>query len=162
MPKTKFESIVFTLIMVFCMVYCMTTFTISVNAGGFDYPILGEAIREMWLEYVIVFCLAYFIIAHAAQKLAFRFVTPGVDKPIFVIVSIQCMTVCLMVPTITLIATFIHNGFTGKWLVQWISLIATCFPMALCLQLFLVGPFVRFIFRSIFRRGEAVAVNTVN
>lgn len=33
MPKTKLESVVFRLIMVFCMVFCMTCYTIAMKMG---------------------------------------------------------------------------------------------------------------------------------
>lgn len=55
MPKTKFQSIVFTATMVFCMVFCMTVYTIAMKFGGLSYTVFGLAIREMWMEYVIVF-----------------------------------------------------------------------------------------------------------
>ena len=155
MPKTKFQSIVFTAIMVFCMVFCMTVYTIALKFGGLSYQVFGLAIREMWVEYVVVYLLIFFVITRTAQKLAFRIVTPGVDKPIFIILSIQCFTVCLIVPCITLFATFFHNGFTGDWFPQWIQLAATCFPAALCLQVFFVGPFVRLVFRNLFRKQLA-------
>ena len=101
MPKTKFQSIVFTAIMVFCMVFCMTVYTIALKFGGLSYQVFGLAICEMWVEYVVVYLLIFFVITRTAQKLAFRIVTPGVDKPIFIILSIQCFTVCLIVPCIT-------------------------------------------------------------
>lgn len=152
MPKTKVQSVVFTMMMVFCMVFCMTCYTIALKFRGLSYQVFYLAIREMWVEYVIVFLLIFFAITKIAKKLAFRILTPGIDKPIFVTVAIQCFTVCLIVPTITLFATFFHNGFTTDWLVQWIQLAFLCFPAALCLQIFLVGPFVRLIFRTIFRK----------
>lgn len=152
MPKTKFQSIVFTAIMVFCMVYCMTVYTIAMKFGGLSYTVFVLAIQEMWVEYVIVYLFIFFAITKLAQKLAFRIVTPGVDKPIFLILSIQCFTVCLIVPCITLFATFFHNGFIANWFCQWIQLACQCFPMALCLQVFFVGPFVRLIFRTIFKK----------
>lgn len=155
MPKTKFQSAVFTAIMVFCMVYCMTVYTVSLNAGGLSYGVLAAAIKEMWIEYVVVYLLIFFVITRLAQKLAFRIVTPGVDKPIFVILSIQCFTVCLIVPCITLFATFLHNGFTSVWFTQWIELAVKCFPAALCLQIFFIGPLVRLIFRTIFKKQLA-------
>lgn len=65
---------------------------------------------------------------------------------IMVFFMVFCMTVCLMVPTITLIVTFIHNGFNANWFTSWITTAVKCFPMALCLQLFFVGPLVRHIF----------------
>lgn len=152
MPKTKFQSVVFTLLMVFCMVFCMTVYTIARKLGGLSYSVFALAIREMWTEYVVVFLLIFFVITGTAQKLAFRIVTPGKDKPIFIILSIQCFTVCLIVPAITLFATFFHNGFTENWFTQWIELAFYCFPVALCLQVFFVGPFVRLIFRHIFKQ----------
>lgn len=39
MPKTKLQSLVFTLMMVFCMVYLMTVYTISDKSGGLSMPI---------------------------------------------------------------------------------------------------------------------------
>ena len=132
MPKTKFQSIIFTAIMVFCMVYCMTVYTIAMNLGELSYQIFSMAIQEMWVEYIVVYLLIFFVITNLAKKLAFRIVTPGKDKPIFIILSIQCFTVCLIVPSITLFATFYHNGFTLNWFPQWIQLAACCFPVALC------------------------------
>ncbi len=151
MPKTKFQSVVFTCLMAFCMVYCMTVYTVALKFGVIEYRVFLIAIKEMWLEYIIVFCLIFFIITNTAKKLAFRIVDPSKDKPIFITLVIQCMTVCQIVPVITLIATFIHNGFTAKWFTSWIELAVACFPMALCLQVFYIGPLVRFIFRNLFR-----------
>ena len=150
MPKTKFQSIIFTAIMVFCMVYCMTLYTISLNMGGLRYLCFGLALKEMWVEYVIVYLLAFFVTSNLAKKLAFRIVTPGKDKPIFIILSIQSFTVCLMVPMITLFATFFHNGPIADWFPVWIQLACQCFPVAFCLQIFFVGPFVRLVFRTFF------------
>ena len=151
MPKTKFQSVVFTAMMVFCMVFCMTTYTIALKFGELSYQVFALAIKEMWVEYVIVFLLIFFAITKLAQKLAFRIVTPEIDNPIFIILAIQCFTVCLIVPSITLFATFYHNGFTSGWFPQWIQLAACCFPAALCLQVFLIGPLVRLLFRTIFQ-----------
>lgn len=155
MPKTKFQGVVFTAIMVFFMVFCMTVYTISLNAGELSYQTFAIALKEMWVEYIIVFILNFFVISKVAQKLAFHITTPGQDKPIFIILAIQVFTVCLTVPTITLIATFIHNGFTSDWFIIWIQLAIMCFPMAFCLQIFFIGPLVRWIFRTIFAKQLA-------
>ena len=122
MPKTKFQSIIFTALMVFCMVFCMTVYTISLNSGVFDFQTFSLAIREMWLEYIVVFCLIFFLITNTSKKLAFRIIQPNCLPPIFTILSIQCFTVCQIVPVITLFATFVHNGITPDWFFQWIKL----------------------------------------
>ena len=151
MPKTRFQSIVFTAIMVFFMVYCMTVYTISMKFGGLTYKVFALAIQEMWVEYVVVYLMIFFVITRVAQRLALRIITPGIDKPIFMILAVQSFTVSMIVPSITLFAIFFHNGFTANWFPQWIQLACQCFPVALCLQVFLVGPLVRLIFRTIFQ-----------
>ena len=151
MPKTKFQSVIFTALMAFCMVYCMTVYTITLNYGTLSYQIFLMAIKEMWLEYIVVFCLIFFLITNTAKRLAFSIINPECTQPIYIILAIQCLTVCQIVPVITLFATLIHNGISGGWFCQWIQLAVICFPMALCLQIFFVGPLVRLIFRNIFK-----------
>ena len=155
MPKTVFQSVVFSAIMAFCMVFCMSVYTISMNMGGLSYPVFGMAISEMWLEFVVVIVIVMGFVSKAAQKLALRILTPGEQKPIFFILAIQYFTVCIMVPCMTLFATFVHNGASYDWFTNWIELACKCFPMALCLQIFFVGPFVRWVFRTIFRMKRA-------
>lgn len=151
MPKTKFQSIIFTGLMVFVMVYCMTVYTISLKSGALNYYVFYLAVKEMWLEYLVVFCLIFFVITNIANKLTFRIIHAGSLPPIFTILAIQCFTVCQIVPVITLFATLVHNGITQNWFCQWLQLAVICFPMALCTQIFFAGPFVRFIFRKIFK-----------
>ena len=152
MPKTKFQSFIFTIIMVFCMVFCMTSYTIAIKMHGLSYQVFALAIREMWIEYVIVFCLIFFFITKNAQRLTFRILSPEQVPPIFIIISIQTFTVAQIVPSITLIVTFLHNGFTVDWFCQWIQTAVMCFPMAFFLQIIAVGPFVRMFFRNIFKK----------
>ena len=44
MPKTKFQSVIFTALMAFCMVYCMTVYTITLNYGALSYQIFSMAL----------------------------------------------------------------------------------------------------------------------
>ena len=152
MPKTKFQSVVFTLMMVFCMVYCMTVYTIALGTGSLEYGTFALAIREMWPEFVILFVLMFFLITPAARKLTGKYIAPYVKAPLAVTVATQSFTVAITVPVITLIATFLHNGFTGAWFVQWLTTAAQCWPAAYILQVCIVGPFVRFVFRTLFSR----------
>lgn len=151
MPKTKFQSFIFTLIMVFCMVYCMTLYTISLQNGGFENQFFILALKEMWIEYIIVFVLIFFAITKIAQNLTFSLFSPEKDKPIFIVLSMQSFTVAFIVPVITLIATFLHNGLSENWISQWFQTAILCFPMAFFLQIFFIGPLVRKIFRLLFR-----------
>ena len=109
----RLHCIVFTALMVFCMVYCMTIYAIARKLGGLSGPVFLLAIREMWAEYLLVFLLIFFCITHLVQKLALRIIPPGALPPIFFTLAIQCFTVCLIVPCVTLFATFYHSGFTA-------------------------------------------------
>ncbi len=153
MPKTKFEAVVFTAIMDFCMVFCMTLYAIADKMGGLQYSTFLIAIREMWIEYVIGFILIFFVISRLAMYLAKKTVG-DVRHPLVMTLAIQCFTVCFAVPSITLIVTFLQNGIYANWFVDWITMAVKCFPMALCLQIFFIGPFVRKIFSLIFRREK--------
>ena len=156
MPKTKFQSFIFTLIMVFGMVYCMTLYNIAINCGQLMYDMFILAFKEMWIEYAVVFILIFFFITNSARKLSVKILQLNESMPILSILTTQALTVCHIVPLITLFSTFFHNDFTTEWFVQWIQLLVVCFPMALCLQIFLIGPLVRKIFRTIFRKQLAV------
>lgn len=152
MPKTKFESIIFSLMMVFCMVYCMTVYTISLETGGLSSGAFLGAIQDMWVEYVIVFTLISLFVTKTALKTAGRLVSPEKRGSFRMTLTIQTLTVLMMVPMITLCATFLHHGFSADWFSQWIRTAAVCYPAAYFLQVFLIGPFVRFLFRTIFRK----------
>ena len=97
-------------------------------------------------------CINLFVIIEATKKLRFRIIRPGADKSIFVILAMQSFTVCLIVPVITLFATFFHNRFTSEWFSQWLQTAILCFPMAFFTQVFCMGAFVRLIFRTIFKK----------
>lgn len=153
MPKTTFQRIVFSLMMVFVMVYCMTVYTIAMAGGQLTYAVFSAAIHEMWIEYIIVFCLIFFFITRLAMKMAARMVDPAESGRGLVTLSIQSCTVMCIVPAITLIVTLLHHGFTGAWFTQWITTLVICFPMAFFLQIFFAGPLVRFLFRRLFPSG---------
>ena len=113
MPRTKFQNVVFTAIMAFFMVFGMTVYSITVQTGELTYGTLIAAITEMWIEYVIVFLIVLLFMSKLAAKIAFRFMDPHTDKPMFITLAIQTCMVMLMVPIMTLIVNFIHTGFTG-------------------------------------------------
>lgn len=147
MPETKVQSVIFTAMMAFCMVFCMSSYAIAREQGALSAAVLGTVIHEMWIEYAIAFFLVLIIMSRLAMKLAFRFVTPGKDHPMLVTLAIQCMNVCLMAPSMTLVVTFLHHGLIAGWFFMWIQSAAQAIPAALILQVFFVGPLVRNTFR---------------
>ena len=152
MPKTKFQNIIFTLLMAFVMVYAMVCYNIAWNVGGMQNRIFVMALEEMVIMWPVAFLLEFFVVEHLSQKLAFRLVTPGRDKPIFILLAISSMIVCLMCPIMSLIATILFKNPGSELIAVWLQTAAVNFPMALCWQIFFAGPLVRLIFRTIFRK----------
>ena len=148
MPKTKGESIFFTAITAWMMVYVMTLYNTVLAMGSFTNSVFLIALKEMWIEYVIIALLAYFVSSHLAKMCAFRIVQPG-DRPIFIIFAIQIFTVIWQVAFASVIGVYHGYGFTGNFLPDYLVTYCKNFLMALPLQLIIVGPLARFIFRTV-------------
>ena len=148
MPETKGESIFFTAITAWMMVYVMTLYNTVLAMRSFTNNVFLIALKEMWIEYVIIALLAYFVSSHLAKMCAFRIVQPG-DRPIFIIFAIQIFTVIWQVAFASVIGVYHGYGFTGNFLPDYLVTYCKNFLMALPLQLIIVGPLARFIFRTV-------------
>ena len=151
MPKTKLQNVVFTLMMAFAMVYGMICYNIALNRGGMTYEVFLLAFHELIIMWPVAVILELFVVEKLSQKLAFRIVNPAEDKPIFVLLAICSMIVCLMCPMMSFVATLLFKAPGKEIIAVWLETTVLNFPMALCLQIFFAGPFVRLIFRSIFK-----------
>ena len=153
MPQTKFQGFIFTLMTVILMAYFMIVYSIAINSPvGLVNNTFLEAIKEFPLEVIIVFICAYFIASPIAKKLAFRIVNPKQDNKMFVILSIQTFTVLVMVGLMSIYALFAQHLINSNLICNYIVLYCKNFIMAYPLQIFLVGPIVRNLFRTIFKK----------
>lgn len=151
MPKTKFQSIVFTAVTAWIMVYIMTLYNHVLASGEFTNYSFLYALKSMWIEYIIIFLCAFFISSKAAKHFAFKIVKPS-DHPIAIIFSIQIFTVVFQVALASIVGLYHSHGFTQNVIPNYISVYCMNFIMALPVQLFIAGPIARFIFRKIFIR----------
>jgi hypothetical protein len=150
MPKNKLEDVVLTAIMAIVMVYGMIVYNVALNTGVVDGTTFLAACHELIIMAPIAFILEFFIVGKLARMLAFSVMRPT-DRPQFITYAISICICCIMCPTMSLIATFLFKEPSfGTWVKTW----AMNFPMAILYQMFYCGPFVRLIFRLIFRRGE--------
>ena len=156
MPQTKFRDVVYTIIMVCIMVYAMVCYNVAIDMGGLSNEVFLIALHELPIMGTIGFILEFFIVGNLAKILAFRFVDPAKDRPIVMILSISAMIVCLMCPIMSFIASvlFNYNG-ASNIIANWLKITVVNFPMAMCFQIFYAGPFVRLIFRNIFKKQLA-------
>lgn len=151
MPKTKFQEVVFTIMMVFVMVYAMICYNIALNIGGMANHVFLDAFHELVIMGPVAFILDFFLYGSLSKKLAFRIVNPAEDKPIMIILAISSITVCLMCPSMSLVATLLFKNPGKEVIAIWLQTTALNFPMAFFCQIFFAGPLVRKIFGGIFK-----------
>ena len=151
MPKNKFQEVIFTIIMVFFMVYAMICYNISLNIGGMANHVFLDAFHELVIMGPVAFILDFFLYGSLSKKLAFRIVNPAEDKPIMIILAISSITVCLMCPSMSLVATLLFKNPGKEVIAIWLQTTALNFPMAFFWQIFFAGPLVRKIFGGIFK-----------
>ncbi|MGM9927726.1 MAG: hypothetical protein ACI35P_07205 [Bacillus sp. (in: firmicutes)] len=153
MPKTKFQSVIFTAVTAWIMVYIMTLYNTVLAMRSFTNATFLIALKGMWIEYIIIFLCAFFISSHVAKYFAFRVVKPG-DRPIAIIFAIQVFTVVSQVALASILGVYHGYGFTNQLIPNYLVTYCKNFIMALPVQLFIAGPVARWIFRSIFERSE--------
>lgn len=149
MPKTKFQNVVFTAIMAICMVYGMIVYNVALNTGGVHAETFVLALHELYIMAPVAFVLEFFVVDGLAHKLAFTFMRPD-DRPQFISYAISFCICCVMCPVMSLIATvlFKEQPSFAVWVQTW----GMNLPCALLWQLCYCGPFVRLVFRTLFRQ----------
>ena len=135
----------------------MTCYTGVLRAGGVTYGLFAQSIREMWIEFAFVFLLVFFGVSRIAPRIALKLLHPRELPQILFTLVVQGLTVSMVVPAVTLFASLLHGGVNPGFFPRWIQLAGQCFPAALILQVFYIGPLVRWLFRLLFRRNEKAA-----
>ena len=156
MPKTKFQEVIFTILMVFVMVYAMICYNIALNTGGMSSTVFLSAFHELVIMAPVAFILDFFFVGHVAKKTAFRIVNPEKENPFHLVLAISVVSVAWMCPLMSLVATILFKDAGNQFIAVWLQTIALNFPMAFFWQMLYAGPFVRFLFRQIFREKEKV------
>ena len=152
MPETKFQDFIYTLIMAFLMVYVMVCYNISIHTGGLNNFVFIEAFKKLPFIWIVAIILEFFLIGKIAHKLTFKVLDPKKTPSIIISYAISIVIVSFMCPIMSLVATiFINKPSLDIFISTWIQSMVLSFPMALCFQLFYAGPFVRFIFKLIFK-----------
>ena len=160
MPKNKFQEVIFTIMMVFVMVYAMICYNISLNMGGMSNEVFLAAFHELIIMGPIAFILDFFLVGPIAKKKAFMIVNPQKDNPFMIVLAISVLSIIGMCPLMSLAATILFKNAGSQFVAVWLQTTAMNFPMAFFWQLIYAGPIVRFIFRHIFKENEATNLNT--
>ena len=98
MPKNKVQEVIFTILMVFVMVYAMICYNIALETGGMTNAVFLHAFGELPLMMPIAFLLDFFLVGGLAKKAAFRIVNLEKDNPFHLVLAISAVSVLLMCP----------------------------------------------------------------
>ena len=118
----------------------------------------------VWLMIVIEMACAFVLAVSMGSPLAFRLASrkfdPRRNHPMIFEAAIITATVCLMCPSMSLLADFFYypyyEGFDViDFLCRWFRMICYNLPFAYFSQMFFVQPFVRFVIRMIFAENIA-------
>lgn len=154
MPKTKFQEVIFTVMMVFVMVYAMVCYNIALSCGKMSNAVFINAINELPIMMAVAFIVDFFAVGHIAKYLTFRIVNPKDDNPFHIVLGISAISVAFMCPVMSLAATLMFKNAGTEVVSVWLQTTALNYPMAFFWQLFFAGPLVRFIFKRIFRTAK--------
>lgn len=154
MPRNKFQEVIFTIIMVFFMVYAMICYNIVLNTGAMTNGVFLSAFHELVIMGPIAFILDFFLVSKLAFACANRMVDFRNCHPFSMILAISVASIALMCPLMSLAATIIFKHAGSQFIAVWLQTTFLNFPAAFFWQLIYAGPVVRFIFRHIFPENK--------
>ncbi|MDE5564473.1 MAG: hypothetical protein K2I93_04905, partial [Oscillospiraceae bacterium] len=111
---------------------------------------------------LVEFCLAYLIEIFVGSPSSFKLACKVFDirstHPVLFETAIICATVGIMCPVMSFIAAWLYYpyymGFSILTLLaNWLKLVCFNFPFAFFSQLFFIQPFVRTVFKFLFRKS---------
>ena len=73
MPQNKRESLIYTVLMCFCMVLWMSMYNVTLHMGGFSMEVLKEGWLGFPIAYVFAMCCDWFLVSGLAKKFAFTY-----------------------------------------------------------------------------------------
>lgn len=155
MPKNLKQEIIYTFMMVIVMVYGMICYNIALSSGGMQNFVFTAALSELPIMGIAAFLLDFFIVGHFAKHQTFKIFVPEKSPMIFIILSISILSICLMCPLMSFIATVLFKvGFCADTISTWLQTTVINFPMAFFWQLVIAGPLIRFIFGKLFPESK--------
>ncbi|MBB6670330.1 hypothetical protein [Cohnella nanjingensis] len=150
MPTTKKEEIYFGLMMCLGMVVFMTFYNLFTH-GMMDTISLKGILIQLIAVYITASLLELFIVGPVAKKIALS-LPYDKSKKVLVILFLAFFMVSGMVLCMSLYGlgtAYFSNSLVGESLLEsYFSFVFTNFIFAFPLQLLIVGPLVRYVFRK--------------
>ena len=160
MPQNKRESLIFTVMMCFFMVFFMSIYNVACHHGALNL----EIVKDAWIGFPIAYCFAmccdWFLVSGLAKGFAFRFLVKPESELFKKAIAVSC---CMVVPMVIIMSLYgalegcVKSGDFSPLPIIWLTNIPKNFVMALPFQLIVAGPLVRKVFRGAFPEGTVLA-----
>jgi hypothetical protein len=148
MPKTIVQKLTFTGIGVFFMVIVMVLYNKSIVTGSFTWSVFEQLPLSFCQRAPLAFILQFFIVQNFAGKMSAKYPT---DNKILYNAIRTGFTVLIMCPVMSLYSNILYSGLSIALIPLWITKMVQNWAFAFFVQIFLLGPWNRFLFGLIFK-----------
>lgn len=155
MPKTKNEGIFFTSLMCFLMVLGMSIYHLLLHQ---DFSMIN-LFMGLVFGFIVAFIFDVFVVGIVAKKIAFSCSFIDKTKPIQLILTISSLMVLGMVTFMSLFGLVVEGGFGALSVAAYLNAWKMNFIVALPYQLLIVGPFSRFVLKTIQNKKMNESIN---
>lgn len=178
MPRNQFQRMIFALITVIITVHAYVFYSLYVVNGSTLMELTGTdsvfhaidvqggvymfgKMLPIWSVILIEFCFAYALECVMGSPLSFKLASkifdPRTTNPVIFETAIICATVGIMCPAMSFLAAWFYYPYYSDFsilnlLANWLKLVCFNFPFAFFTQLFFIQPFVRTVFKLLFKR----------
>lgn len=109
------------------------------------------------IEFILAYSLEMLVGSPYSFKLACQCFDPRSTHPVLFETAIICATVGIMCPAMSFIAAWLYYPYYAGFnfftlLANWLKLVCFNFPFAVFSQLFFIQPFVRTVFRTVYKK----------
>jgi hypothetical protein len=148
MPKTTAQRLFFTLTGVFFMVIVMAVYNKSLVAGAFTWDILRQLPSAFCQRAPLAFILQFFVVQKFAGKMTAKY--PTDNKMLYYAIRTG-FSVLVMCPIMSLYSNVVYLGVNINMVPVWFTKMTQNWIFAFFVQIFLLGPWNRFLFGMIFK-----------
>ncbi|MDR1238156.1 MAG: DUF2798 domain-containing protein [Propionibacteriaceae bacterium] len=145
-PRTVGQRLLFTTIGVLLMVTAMALYNKAVENGGLSWEIFTQLPLAFALRAPLAFVLQFFVVQKIAGKLASRY---QVSNQLEYHVIRAGFTVMLMCPVMSCYSNLLYVGLVPEFVPVWLTKMVLNWIFAFGVQVFLLGPLTRKIFRTL-------------
>lgn len=147
--KKIFKDIIYTVMVVLLMAFCMTTYNMAMHAGTLNAEVMINALTMYPINICIAFCCSFFIAKPISQLIVFK----GFKCKKGWTINIA-MTLCMVTIMVSLMCAFctLINAGTENLGINYLNGWWQSFVVALPLEFLIVGPLVNFLHGLMFNR----------